>query len=253
MENSRARFRDLGAPLTLLHPIVAVCLVLSSGCAMIPRRVHQEMKAAAATNDPLAVSDALEALIAQDRDRAADRSFALTFVREHAADTAAAKFACASVAGRYVQQRGLLAVQVLSEIEECARRSRQLDPSFRDGAATRLLGSVYVMAPAQFVKYGNSETGIDMLEEMVDRNPQLAENHLRLAEGYIALGDAASAVPHLCMSQLRRAQLRPDESKLLDQLLRAGGHLNCEATAAQAATPPPTPSPTPEKKAGSRH
>ncbi len=207
--------------------LIALSFLLTSGCAVLPRRVHSEMDAAALSNDPLAVSDALEALIAEGRERGADRQFALEFVQAHAADTAPATFACAAVLGRYVQHRGLLAVLELGEVEQCARRSRQLDPNFRDGAATRLLGTLYVMAPAKFLKYGNSETGIDLLEELVDRNPGLVENHLRVAEGYISLGDTGEARPHLCECQKRRAALRPDEAKLLDQLIRAAGGVKC--------------------------
>ena len=45
------------------------------------------------------------------------------------------------------------------DVERSARRSRELDPGFRDSAATRLLGTLYVIAPASLLKHGDSEAG----------------------------------------------------------------------------------------------
>ena len=59
--------------------------------------------------DALALSDALEALIAAGLATLADRQYALAIVRTQDADTAAAAFARAAITGRVVQEEGLRA------------------------------------------------------------------------------------------------------------------------------------------------
>jgi hypothetical protein len=90
-----------------------------------------------------------------------------------------------------------------------------------------LLGTLYVIAPGPLVAHGNSEQGIELLEELVSEHPQVVENQLRLAEGYIALGDPDPAGPSLCACLAHREALRRDSQRLLDQLLAAAGTPNC--------------------------
>jgi hypothetical protein len=196
--------------------------------------VHGELTAAADRHDALALSDSLEALIADRRDTPADRQYAYDVVRKHEEDTAASMFARAAVTGRLVQEKGLLAANLVPEIERCARRSRELEPDFRGGAATRLLGTLYVMAPARLLEHGDSEVGIELLEGLVRTHPDGLENHLRLAEGYIALHDPGPAGPHLCRCLAHTEALRPDEQGLLQQLVADAGSLSC----AQPTDPP---------------
>ena len=54
-------------------------------------------------------------------------------------------------------------------------------------------------------------------------HPDVLENHLRLAEAYIALGDPAPAGPHLCRCLANKAALRPDDQRLLQQLIDDAG------------------------------
>ena len=215
--------------------LVAACLCLSSACATRRGAVHPELTAAADRQDALAVSDALEALIATGQDTPPDRQYAYDVVREHAEDTARSLFARAAVTGRLVQQKGLLAAPLVPEIERCARRSQELDPDFRGGAATRLLGTLYVMAPAALLHHGNSEVGLQLLEGLVQTHPDVLENHLRLAEAYVALGDPAPAGPHLCRCLAHKAALRLDDQTLLQQLIDDAGLPPC----APAAIAPP--------------
>ena len=133
----------------------------------------------------------------------------------------------AAITGRLVQQRGLLGADLVGDVERNARRSRELDPAFRDGAATRLLGTLYIIAPAIYLKHGDSELGLELLEGLVEQRPDVPENHLRLAEAYIALRDPAPARPHLCKALTSRDALRPDERALLDRLVESTGAPNC--------------------------
>ena len=207
--------------------LVAALLCLAPACAVRKGAVHPELRAAGDRQDALALSDALETLIAAGQDTPADRQYAYDIVRVHEEDSAPSMFARAAVTGRLVQQKGLLAAHLVPEIERCARRSRDLDPDFRGGAATRLLGTMYVMAPAVLLQHGNSEEGLLLLEGLVQTHPTVPENHLRLAEAYIALGDPAPAAPHLCRCLANKAALRPDDQRLLQQLVDNAGLPPC--------------------------
>jgi hypothetical protein len=207
--------------------IVVLAACLAGACAS-RTPVHPELSAAAAEQDgALAVSDALEALIANGTDTAADRDYAYRTVSAHAADTAADAYARAAVTGRLVQEKGLRASLQVADIERFARRSRELDPNFRNGAATRLLGTLYVIAPATLLKHGDSETGLELLEGLVEQHPHDLENHLRLAEAYVALGDPSPAVPHLCLCLANKSVLRRDDQALLSMLIAGAGRLPC--------------------------
>jgi len=68
------------------------------------------------------------------------------------------------------------------------------------------------------LEHGDSETGLELLQAVVQRFPDHVPNRLRLAEGYLALGDPGPARPQLCYCVAHRASLRPDEQKLLHEL-----------------------------------
>lgn len=192
-------------------------LLLAPGCARL--RPSPADLAAAGGSELLAISDALETLIDAGQDTSADRRYALECAQRRQEDTAAANLACAVIIGRYVQMRGLRAVGKVREIERCARRSRELDPEFRNGAAQRLLGTLYVLSPARALKHGDSEKGLEMLEELVSRYPDSVIDRLRLAEAYVALGDPEEALPHLCFVRERSSELSREERNVLGDLL----------------------------------
>ena len=217
---------------------VAAAALLAAGvlaaCMSVRAPTHPELATVAQQGDSLALSDALEALIASGKDTTTDRVYAYEVVRKRDADNAADAFARAAITGRVVQAKGLRAAKLVSDVERDALRSRELDPTFRDGAATRMLGTLYVMAPARMLQHGDSETGLELLEELTTSGPDVPENHLRLAEAYIALHDPEPAHPHLCFSLAHQAALRPDDQQLLKALLAEAGPLDCAAPAASA-------------------
>ena len=206
---------------------VSIALLLAASCATPHGAVSPELVAVAQGQDALATSDALEALIELGADTPADREFAYEAIRAQKTDGAAYAFARAAVTGRLVQQRGLRGAHQVGEVERWALRSRTLDPDFRDGAATRLLGTLYVIAPATFLEHGDSERGIELLEQLELDHPGVVENQLRLAEAYIALGDPEPAGPYLCASLTQRDSLRRDDQQLLDQLVATSGTPDC--------------------------
>lgn len=212
------------------------CLGTSSGSSNAG--ISPALTAARDKHDALAVADALEDLIASGNDRAEDRQFAYDVVRAKPLDTPDYTYARAVVTGRLVQQRGLLGADLVPEVEHYARRSRELDPKFRTGAATRMLGTLYVIAPPALLKHGDSETGLELLEGLVQAHPETLENHLRVAEAYIALGDPEPAKEHLCKCQLDQARLRGDDRQLLAQLMKDAGQPKCAPPASPTASPP---------------
>lgn len=195
----------------------------TAGCPSNATQLRPELQAAADAGDPVAISEALERLIDEQRATEADREAAYEAVKRLQGTTAAYAFARAALAGRLAQVRGLSAIGLVDEAERYARLSLQRDPDFRDGAAARLLGTLYVMAPASLLEHGDSETGLEILEEELDERPDLLENHLRVAEAYVALGDPVPAYEHLCLTLERQSELRPDSQRLLTQVVKDAG------------------------------
>jgi tetratricopeptide (TPR) repeat protein len=231
MATERRTYRGLAAA-----ALLALALVGGPGCMTFVARVNPALEAAAGTGDALAVYDALESLIEARQDTPGDRTFAYDELGRIDENSAAATYARAGVTGRLVQQRGLRAAHLVPEIEHYAERSRELDPGFRGGAATRLLGTLYVAAPATLLEDGDSERGLALLEELARTRPDVLENHLRLAEAYLALGDPDPATDHLCRCVGSREGLGRDDRELLESLLEQSGRLPCAYV--DVATPP---------------
>lgn len=217
---------------------VLVASLLAAGCPKPPADgdVAPTMATAAEQANAIEIYDELEALIADGADTEQDRQYALDRLTELEDDqTAAFAFARAAVLGRVAELRGVKAGKLVTQAETFARRSIERDPKFRDGAATRMLGSLYVMAPPRLVEHGDSEEGLELLEGLVESNPDDVVNHLRLAEAFIHLGDPEPGLPSLCRTLDDRDGLRADESALLDRLIAdVGGSevLQCAAEAA---------------------
>ena len=183
-----------------------LALLLAPGCATLTGgSVSPELAAAAERGDALVTADTLEALIERNEDSRADREFAYESIRAVEEDTAAYAFARASVTGRLVQSRGLRGASQVGEVEKWALRSQTLDPDFRDGAATRLLGTLYVIAPATFLEQGDSELG-SRCSSSSPRSIRSAREPAAARGAYIALGDSEPAAPHLCASLAQRAE-----------------------------------------------
>lgn len=175
---------------------------------------------AVTTESSIIVSDTLERLIANGSDDTEDREFAYWLISRRGEPTSApAAFARAACAGRVAELRGLNAGRFVGEVERYGIKSLELDPTFRHGAAKRMLATLYVIAPAYMVEHGDSETGLEMLLDLVEAWPDDVENHLRLAQAYVVLGDAEPAFVHLCYCVAHAAELRPDHRALLEQLI----------------------------------
>lgn len=212
-------------------------LIVVAGCRPpTAAEVTPEVAQAAQTADAIAISDELESLIASGKDKEEDRVFALDQIRAMTDDGSAAHaFARAAVAGRVAELRGVKAGKLVSEAESYAQKSIDRDPQFRDRAAARMLGSLWVMAPPRLLEHGDSEEGLTLLESLAEEQPDEPLNHLRVAEAYVFLGDPEPAIPHLCQLQSHRDGMRPDFVTLLDRLLEDAadeGPIECDEQAA---------------------
>lgn len=198
-----------------------------SGCTKAPppaASVTPELAEASESEDPLAVLDELEQLIEAGSDTEDERVFAYDRISKITDDGSAGwAFARAAVAGRVAETRGAGAGKLVTEAEAHARLSLERDENFRDGAATRMLGTLYVMAPARLVEHGDAEVGLEMLEALAKAKPDDPRNRLRAAEAYINLGDPEPAIEHLCAARSGQDALRVDERKLLASLVEDAG------------------------------
>lgn len=182
--------------------------------------------------DPRGVLDALEADIEAGAASEDDRKQAYDTVAAAKDDGSADyAFARAALAGRLAELRGVKAGKLVTEAESFARLALERDPDYDDGAATRMLGTLYVMAPGRLVEHGDAEDGLSMLEDLVEARPDDPRNHLRVAEAFIALDDPDPAVEFLCFAHAHRDALRKDDQTLLDTLSETFGGkagLGCE-------------------------
>jgi hypothetical protein len=197
-------------------------LSLASGCLDVIR-LRPEFRPAAINHDALELSDALETLIDQQKETPNDREAAYDAVRNWKQRSASYAYARAKLAGRLAEMEGLLAIGLIGEMEKYSRISVALDPRFRDGAARRMLGTLYVLAPPSMMKYGDSEEGLELLEKQLERYPKDTQNHVRVAEGYIALNDEEGAYGPLCFAIEHAEKLRPSEKRLMDTLIKQVG------------------------------
>jgi len=194
---------------------------------------------------PITVYERLESLIDAGKDSKKDREDAYRHVQTLDDGTPAYFFARAAIAGRLAEKRGAEAGLLVTEAEDYARRARAVEPDFLDGSATRLLGSLYVLAPGRLLRHGDSETGLELLEGEAKAHPDRLVSRLRLAEAYIALNDPDPATEHLCAVQAGEASLSNGDKKLLAKLVADAGAPECKAAAPAPAVGPSTAAPAP--------
>jgi hypothetical protein len=204
--------------------VLTIAIVLGnslSGCLVA--HLRPPLRAAAVKHDAVALMDALERIIDRREATTQDREGAYAAVRQWTADTPGYALARAVLAGRVAQIRGVTAVTLVRQVEKWARLSMELDPGYRNGHARRVLGTLYVLAPASLVAHGDSEVGIELLEEQRSAHPTEPSNHLRLAEAFLALDDPEPAAAHLCFCIEKQAALRPSDRRLLKRLIDVAG------------------------------
>lgn len=181
-------------------------------------RLRPELRAPAARRDAFALSTALEKLIDERQATLDDRQAAYDAICAWKTDTAEYAYARASLAGRLAQLKGVTAIALVRDMESWGHLSMKLEPHWHEGAARRMLGTMYVLAPGTLVQHGNSEDGLELLEKQAKEYPNEPANRVRLAEGYITLNDPEPATPHLCFALRHESALRPTDQTLLEAL-----------------------------------
>lgn len=198
----------------LSYPVACICTIPP---------LRPSLQTIANDRDALRLSDELEKLIDEGTATESDREACYNAVRQWQHETASYTYARAAIVGRLIQVKALTGANLVPEMERYARLSIQLNPAFREGAAKRLLGLLYVLAPPSLLKHGDSEDGLQMLEELVEKHPTNLENRLRLAEAFISLDDPEPAIEHLCVCLAKRKELREDSRRSLKRLVEARG------------------------------
>jgi hypothetical protein len=226
---------------TLFAAALAAAFV-AGGCK--PTAAVTTNPAFADAKSPLTVYERLEALVDAGKDTRKDREDAYRHVQTLDDGSAGYYFSRAAIAGRLAEKRGAEAGLLVTEAEDYARRARAIDPDFLEGSATRLLGSLYVLAPGRLLRHGDSETGLELLETEAKAHPDRLVSRLRLAEAYIALNDPDPATEHLCFVQAGEARLSASDKKLLAKLMADAGSPQCTEAAAAAAAAAPAAAPT---------
>lgn len=107
-------------------------------------------------------------------------------------DDAEAAYLQAVNLGLYVHAKGLTAVGRLSELVKLLKIAGQ-QPQIDDGGPLRVLGLLYVKAPAWPVGPGDLDLGLDLLKKAAESYPEHPLNHLFYAEALIADGKKAEA------------------------------------------------------------
>ena len=107
-------------------------------------------------------------------------------------DDAEAAYLQAVNLGLYVHAKGLTAVGRLSELVKLLKVAGQ-QPQIDDGGPLRVLGLLYVKAPAWPVGPGDLDLGLDLLKKAAESYPEHPLNHLFYAEALIADGKKAEA------------------------------------------------------------
>ncbi|MGH1343265.1 MAG: tetratricopeptide repeat protein [Nannocystales bacterium] len=216
-------------PVVVSRPLLVLTLGVCALTACAPAS-GTVVPTAGATSEPAQPVDARAILVSLENDieagtaTEADRERAYETVVASADDGSADyAFARAALAGRLAELRGVGAGKLVTEAESFARLALERDPDFDEGAATRMLGTLYVMAPGRLVEHGDAEDGLSLLEDLVEARPEDPRNHLRVAEAYIALDDPEPAAAFLCFAHARRADLRRDDQRLLDTLSESLG------------------------------
>src|SRR3990172_4043971 len=105
MTSKGSRAHALGSRLSF-GVAALVALGALPACVVMRAPTHSGLEAVVQQGDMLALSDALEALIARGQDTPADRAYAYSVVRTQEPDTAATAYARASITGRLVQDQG---------------------------------------------------------------------------------------------------------------------------------------------------
>ncbi|MGB8294630.1 MAG: tetratricopeptide repeat protein [Polyangia bacterium] len=94
--------------------------------------------------------------------------------------------------GLFVQAKGLVAIGRLSELVSLLKTA-SAKPDIDQGGPLRVLGLLYVRAPAWPVGPGDLDAGLELLKQAAGQHPEHPLNHLFYAQALIEADDHAAA------------------------------------------------------------
>lgn len=103
----------------------------------------------------------------------------------------------AAAAGLLAQVHLAPGREVQEAVERPALELLELDPSYEQGGAMRILGALYVKAPTWPAGVGDVDEGLELLERAVREYPNHPLNHLFLAQALQKVGRKAEAIVEL--------------------------------------------------------
>ena len=118
--------------------------------------------------------------------------FAEAALAHGAGDDGAVHYYLAANLGLAVREHITLAAANLGRLEEEMKQAVALSPDIDDGGPLRLLGALYLKAPAWPNGIGDLDKALEMLEKAVKKHPGHPLNHLFYAQALWVEGDEAA-------------------------------------------------------------
>jgi tetratricopeptide (TPR) repeat protein len=113
-------------------------------------------------------------------------------------------------------------VGLIKRVMEVAKKAEAIDPRFDDAGPLRLMGKVYITAPAWPVSVGSSEEGVKTLERAVALAP-VPLNRLFLGEAYFHDEEYGKAKEQLLQALKEGQRLDPRWRREAESYLRRAG------------------------------
>ncbi|WP_232216396.1 sterol transporter outer membrane protein BstC [Methylobacter marinus] len=118
-------------------------------------------------------------------------SLAEAALAQGADDDAAVHYYLAANLGLAVREHITLAMDNLERLEGAMKRALALNPDIDHGGPLRLLGALYLKAPAWPSGIGDLDKALELLEKAVNKHPAHPLNHLFYAQALWHEGDEA--------------------------------------------------------------
>jgi hypothetical protein len=172
-------------------PIQAVQLSLNAAEKVLARHRHSENELASFYYGRAVIwlLEFDENLSTDEAKDMAGRSFErLRAAVERNSDRVDYAFLAGASLGNYIRFSSVQAIAQIRQVNDYFRRAVDLDPSYDDGAPLRALGTLLVQAPPWPAGVGDSEEGLELLEEAAQLFPGHPANHLYLADALVGEG-----------------------------------------------------------------
>jgi len=134
-----------------------------------------------------------------------------------------AHYLYAYLTGLEAENDPLRGLELVPIIEREALLASDLNPAVDHGGPHRMLGELYLRAPAFPVSIGDSVRAVDHYRRAVDQNPEFFENRLGLAEALLAeeeTGEACLELKKILSEMPPNSKIKPPWKRALELLKR---------------------------------